>query len=216
MANYHDDAQREIEREKIFRDWITARVDTIHHNVSAYDILTRYGVKLRYGGGRPEQMFCPFHGNTRTPAARYHPKDMRSPDHVWCFVCNQRWDCIGLFRNFENRTGDKFSVVLRALERQYGIVPPESPPLVEHEPEDHERIEVEERFSLAEFRLKEAREAFDMRGYLILGSILDRLRWQFENGKMLSPSVIATLKKVVEKIGEKERPHVTPIEGLDS
>ncbi len=205
MAGYRDDAQREIDREKTFREWIRVRIDSVHQRVSASDVLSRYGVKLRYGGGRAEQMFCPFHGNTRTPAARYHPADTQSPDHVWCFVCNERWDCIALYRKFENLTGDKFSAVLRGLERAYGIMPPEAPPVVDDEPDDTERQEVEMAFATAEFRLKKARKAFDMKGYLTVGSILDRLRWGFDNGKVLTPTVHATLRRVLDKIGEKVR-----------
>jgi len=205
MANYRDEAQRELDREKIFREWIAARIGVIHQRISAHDVLSRYGTKLRYGGGRAEQIFCPFHGNTRTPAARYHPRDTRSNDHVWCFVCNEQWDCIELFRKFENLTGNKFSAVLRALERAYGIMPPESPPVADDEPDDHERNEVEMAFTVAETRLRHARKAFDMRGYLTIGSILDRLRWQFDNGKVLTPTVLSTLRKVLDKIGEKTR-----------
>jgi hypothetical protein len=205
MASYRDDAQREHDREKIFRDWMTSRIETIHQRISASDVLSRYGVKLQYSGGRAEQMFCPFHGNTRTMAARYHPKDVRSPDHVWCFVCNERWDCIALFRKFENLTNDKFTAALRGLERAYGIMLPETPPVLDDEPDDHERIEVEEAFAVAESRLVKARKAFDMKGYLTVGSILDRLRWQWDNGKVLTPTVLATLRKVLDKIGVKVR-----------
>lgn len=203
MAGYHQDAQREQEREKIFREWMTTRVDTIHSRVSASDVLERYGVKLRYSGGRAEQMFCPFHGNTRTPAARYHPRDPRSPDHVWCFVCNERWDCIALFRKFENQTSEKFSAVLRGLERAYGIVIPESPPVLDNEPEDHERQEIEEMFAVCERSLRAYKRAFDMNGYLMVGSILDRLRWQFDNGKVLTPSARTVLHRVLAKIKAK-------------
>ncbi len=205
MANYRDDAERELEREKVFRQWINARIEAVHQRVTAADVLGRYGVQLRYGGSRAEQMYCPFHGNTRTEAARYHPADTRSPDHVWCFVCNEGWDCITLFKKFENLQADKFSAVLRRLERAYGIMPPEAPPVMEDEPDDHEREDVEREFQIADARLRRARKAFDMKGYLTVGSILDRLWWQFENGKVLAPTATATLRRVLDKIGEKVR-----------
>jgi hypothetical protein len=205
MANYKDDAQREHDQSKIFRDWIQTRIETVHQRVSASDVLSRYGVKLRYSGGRAEQMFCPFHGNKRTPAARYHPRDTRKPDHVWCFVCNEQWDCINLYKKFENLTSEKFSQVLRGLERAYGITPPETPSVHEDEPDDLERADVDMAFAVAEARLKGARKAFDMNAYLTVGSILDRLRWQFENGKVLAPTVRQTLQRVLDKIGAKAR-----------
>lgn len=205
MAGYREEAQASFDRDRNFRDWYDARIAAVHDHVSAYDVLNRYGVKLRYGGGRGEQMFCPFHGNTKTMAAKYHPKDVRSPDHVWCFVCNERWDCIKLFQKFENLTADKFTVVLRSLERAYGIIPPERPPSSSDEPDDHETEEIDVEFAVAESRLKYARKAFDMKGYLTVGSILDRLRWQFENQKVLPSTVHVTLVKVLDKIGQKAR-----------
>lgn len=206
MANYRDDAQRDFDREKIFREWQVKRIESIHQRVSASDVLARYGVKLRYSGGRDEQMFCPFHGNTRTMAAKYHVRDVRSTDHVFCFVCNERpWDCIALYRKFENLSGDKFSAVLRSMERAYGIAPPENPGVLDDEPDDHERVEIENEFAVAEARLRRARKAFDLRGYLTVGSILDRLRWQFDNGHALAPTVHTTIVRVLDKIGEKVR-----------
>jgi hypothetical protein len=207
MNRYEDDARREIEQKETFRRWIQARVDTIHSRVSAADILSRYSVKLRYGGQKPEQMFCPFHGNKRTMAARYHPKDVRNTDHVWCFVCCDKgpWDCIELFRRFENLTGDRFSAVLRHLERAYGIIPPDTPPVVDDEPDDSERIEIEAQFDTCDFRLRNARNAFEMKSYLTVGSIIDRLHWAYENGKVEAPTVRDTLRRVLDKIGVKVR-----------
>jgi hypothetical protein len=205
MADYYEDAQREFDRQKVFRDWQSSRIDMIHHRISASDVLERYGVRLRYSGGRAEQIFCPFHGNTRTMAAKYYIRDNRSPDHVFCYVCNERWDCIALYRKFENLAEGKFSAVLRSLERAYGITPPDTPAALESEADDHERAEIDVEFTVAESRLKHARKAFDMRGYLMVGSVLDRLRWQFENGDVLPPSVHGTLVKVLDKIGEKVR-----------
>ena len=204
--NYLEDAQREQERSGLFHQWMTSRTETVHEVISAADVLGRYGVKLQYDGGRAEQMFCPFHGNTNTPAARYHPADTKSPDHVWCFVCNKRWDCIALYREFENfGTEAKFSAVLRSLERAFGIIPPEMPAVIEEEHEDYERADIEAKMAICETRLKAGRKAFDMRGYLMVGSILDRLRWSFDNGKVDVPVARQTIERVLAKIGEKVR-----------
>jgi len=216
MPSYEDSAARDIERDQAFLRWLHARIEAVHRQVTAVDVLARHSISLRYGGNRAEQMFCPFHGNARTPAARYHPNNGSDPDHVWCFVCNERWDCIHLFRKFENLTSDKFSAGLRAMERAYGITPPEKPPAAaEDEPDDIERRKVEEYFALADFRLKESREAFDMRGYFTVGSVLDRLRWQFENGKLMAPAALAALTKINDKITEKAKAHAPKTEGFD-
>jgi hypothetical protein len=205
-VSYLDEAKREVEQSEVFQRWLTSRIETVHDRITAADVLSRYGVKLQYDGNRAEQVFCPFHGNTRTQAARYHPADAKSPDHVWCFVCNKRWDCIGLYREFEALgEGAKFSAVLRGLERAYGILPPEVPSVIEDEPDRHELDKIEEDFAACEMRLKNGRKAFDMKGYLTVGSILDRLRWQFTNEKIKLPALRQQISLVKDKIGEKVR-----------
>jgi len=216
MNRYEDEARREIEHKETFRRWVQSRVETVHDRISASDVLSRYHVKLRYGGQRQEQMFCPFHGNKRTPAATYHPKEARSHDAVWCYVCNERWDCIALFRKFENLGSEaKFTAVLHRLERAYGIIPPEAPPVLDDEPDDTERQEIDEAFATADRMLRNAQKAFECRGYLTLGSALDRLSWQYENGRLQAPTVLERLRMVREKIVAKERAYAPTIEGLD-
>lgn len=204
-SHYEAEARREIEQQEGFRRWIAERITTIHATASAADVLRRNGVKLRYGGKRPESIFCPFHGNTKTMAARFHPADSRKPDHVWCFVCNEQWDCISLTKKFEGYTG-KFSGLLRIIERDYGITPPEAPPIVpDDEPDERELASVLLDLDVCERRLKMARRAFGMQGYLILGSVLDRVTHGLNAGTVPLSKAKETLRLVLDKIGEKER-----------
>lgn len=198
-------ARHEIEQQEGFRRWMAERIATIHASVSASDVLSRNGVKLRYSGKRPEQIFCPFHGNTRTPAARYHPADARQADHVWCFVCNQRWDVIALFKKYAGYEG-KFSGLLRMIERDYGITPPEAPTLVPGmDTTDSELDEVLALVEVCERRLRNTRKAFQMRSYLILGAVLDKVTYGINNGSVSMKNARETLQQVLDKIGEKER-----------
>ena len=204
MANkYEDEARREIEQQEGFRRWIAERIAVIHAAATAADVLRRNGVKLRYGGQRPESIFCPFHGNTKSMAARFHPADARKPDHVWCFVCNEQWDAISLTKRFENYTG-KFSGLLRIVERDYGITPPEAPPIgSDDEPDANELADVTLMLESCERMLKRGRRAFEMKGYLILGSILDRVAHGINDGSMSLATARETMRKVADKIAEK-------------
>ena len=73
------------------------------------------------------------------------------------------------------------------------------------QPDTRELDKIEKDFAACEMRLKEDRKAFDMKGYLTVGSILDRLRWQFTNEKIKLPAVRQQIEKVLSKIGEKVR-----------
>lgn len=204
-GQYEAEARREIEQQEGFKRWIADRIDVIHRTVTAADVLRRNGVKLRYSGQRPEQLFCPFHGNTKTPAARFHPADARKPDHVWCFVCNEQWDAISLFKRFGNHT-EKFSGLLRIIEREYGIIPPEAPSSApEDNAAEHELAEAISMLDICERRLLGARNAFDMRGYLIVGSVLDKLAHGFGEGSLPLAKARETMQKILDKIGEKRR-----------
>jgi hypothetical protein len=177
----------------------------IHATASAADVLRRNGVSLRYGGQRAEQIFCPFHGNSKTPAARFHPPDAKRSDHVWCFVCNEQWDAITLFKKFANYTG-KFSGLLRLIERDYGITPPEAPSAVpDDEPAEHELAEAHVMLDVCERRLVSSRRAFEMKGYLVLGSVLDRITHGLDAGTLPLPTARETMQRVLDKIGEKRR-----------
>jgi hypothetical protein len=204
-GRFEEDARREIEQQEHFRRWIAERVQTIHATVSAADVLQRHGVKLRYRGQRAEQMFCPFHGNTRTMAARFHPSDARKPDHVWCYVCQKQWDSIALTKQFEGYEGG-FSGLLRLIERDYGITPPEAPSVVYDEgPDQGDLLEVISTIDICERRLLGARSAFDMRSYLLLGSVLDKVVHGVDNQTLPLPRARDVLRNVLDKIGDRVR-----------
>jgi len=201
--DFKQEAFQESERRTAFQRWYQARRDAILGAVSAHDVLRRNGVQLRQAGSdREEQFSCPFHGNDRRPSARVYPDSARSPSHAWCFVCQERWDAIGLWRKYSPEA--KFGQVLGEMERVFGLVPPEAPPPQE-EDTDPELLEVLNLFDLCERRLLMARAVFDMRGYLALGTVLDRLWVQVEEDAIPSGKAREVLHRVLDKIGEKVR-----------
>ena len=203
MSRFEDEARKEIEQSDGYTRWMRARVDALHHRVSAGDVLRENGVNLRYGGARPEQISCPFHGQDVNPSARYHPEEGRSKAGIWCFVCNKRWDAIGLWKQFRGFEGS-FGSLLRSMERAYGLEPPEAPPeSVAEEAEDD--VELAQLFEVCERRLRGAKRAFTMEGYLTLCSILERLYFRVEKGGIKLTAAKAILRKALDKIGAKER-----------
>jgi len=102
--------------------WITARVERAREVVTAFDLLSRYGVTLPRGYDSTQQIPCPFHGDKR-PSCRVYDSTAGQPSHVWCYVCNERWDVIRLFSKFENIESDKFTRVLTLLEKAFDLPP---------------------------------------------------------------------------------------------
>lgn len=202
--DFKGEAKRESFQEEALKQWIQGRIKTIHDRVSVHDILRRNGVRLRYSSDRAEQISCPFHGDDKKPSCKVHPERNDDPSHVWCYVCQQRWDCITLWKRFTGFEG-KFTALLRDMERTFGITTPEVPEGVFGQKDNEEALELQRLFVACENRLLSCKKAFDMRGYLVIGSVLDCLSSNFKEGKVPLETARDTLRRVITKIGEKER-----------
>jgi len=93
------------------------------------------------------------------------------------------------------------------MEKAFGIIPPEAPPVQKFEDDyvDPDILIVDQLFDVCESRLKGARSSFDMKGYLTIGSILDRLRYQLNQDQVSYTKAKTVLNQVLQKIGEKVR-----------
>lgn len=202
MGRFEDEARQEIAKTDAYKQWVRARVAAIHERISAADVLRQNGVRLRYGGNKPEQISCPFHGKDNRPSARFHPGEGRSPSGIWCFVCNKRWDAIGLWREFAGFEGS-FGGLLRTIERAYGIDPPDAPALQADEPE--EDVELAQLFEACERRLRNGKRAFTLDSFAVVSSVLERLYFRTEKGTIAAGEAKAILRKTLDRIGEKER-----------
>ncbi len=208
---FEEETRRELFQQTEAQRWIEFRKETIISRVSAHDVLRRNGVRLKQGGDdREEQFSCPFHGKDHKPSARVYPETVRGPSHVWCFVCQKRWDVIGLWRKYSGED-TRFTQILSEIERTFGIIPPDRPPRDTgpiDEADDEALLSVYQRFEACEKRLKQEQVAFDMKTHLMLGSILDQLYYQVEERKVSTEKATEVLQKVIDKIGEKVRCHV--------
>jgi hypothetical protein len=206
QRNYLGEATQESAARDASHRWIQARIENIRKGVSAHDVLRRNGIKLRYSVDREEQFACPFHGTDRHPSARVYPETVKGPSHVWCFTCHENWDVIRLWSKFSGGES-KFTRVLAEIERAFGITPPERPPSASEMADyvDPETVQVQMMFGVCEMRLKGAKESFEMVAHLKIGSILDKLQYQFEHGRIAAEKAQEILKQVLEKIGGRER-----------
>ena len=201
-SRFEEEARREVGRSDAYRRWMRARIDGIHASLTAADVLQANRVRLRYGGQRPEQLPCPFHGRDNHPSARYHPEG-HTKAAVWCYVCNERWDAIGLWKKFHGFEGS-FGSLLRSIERAYGIEIPEAPPEAAQE-ESKEDAELQQLIQVCERRLRQAKRAFTLESFLRVSAILEKLYHRLDHGGIFVPEAKAVLSRVLDKIGEKER-----------
>jgi len=207
--NYKD-ALRDAERNEQYREWVRQRTDTLKSNVSAHDVLRRFGVDLRYGGSEAEeQISCPFHGRDTDPSARVYPESARSASHVWCFVCQERWDIFALWKKFNNETDARFTAVLLGLEKAFGIITPEGPQVDWSSRRRAGPTEEEEAvislLRVCESRLRQAKSDFDMRGFLTVGKLLDGLHFNVTNRTIDPEEADKRARLILDKIGEKIR-----------
>jgi hypothetical protein len=202
----HETFQENESRSAIFR-WLQARAGTIRDRVSAHDILRRNGVKLRYSSGDREESFsCPFHGVDTHPSARVYPSTATGASHVWCFVCQEHWDVIKLWQKFSGAE-HKFSRSLYEIERTFGITVSERPPTPSEMADyvDPDTEHCQELLDICERRLGSAKNVFDMKSHLLLGSILDRVRYEFERAVKTPPQTLVILQQIQDKITAKEK-----------
>jgi hypothetical protein len=101
------------------QEWIKRRADAVRARYSAFSCLHENGHgETLVDEDTAVQMFCPFHGNVNTPAARYYPSSGHRTDYVRCFRCHENWDAINLYIKFK---GVDFMTALRELERRFGV-----------------------------------------------------------------------------------------------
>ena len=202
--DFRHDAEKELVHDVAVRAWMQLRIRAVHARVTAHDVLRRFGVRLRHNESDHEEQFsCPFHGQDRKPSARVYPSDGQRPSHVWCFVCQEHWDAITLYRKFTD-DAMPFNQVLAAMERDYGIAVPEAPRVpTDHVdtaiiPEAHQRL-----LDACEARLRAEKAAFEPRVHLAIGVLLDRVRFQMQTIPLHESERM--LRSILDKIGEKVR-----------
>lgn len=197
------------ENEEAIKAWYAMRRATIHEVLSAYDVLRMHGVSFRHSTEREEQFSCPFHGKDEKPSARVYPTKGDSRSHVWCYVCKQSWDAISLWKKYSGEEKGHHRI-LTEIEKHLGLTPPQVPRgAIKAVIDDREKVNYLRFLDLCEHRIHAAREAYlardDMNGFLIAGSILDKMVSRVADNRLSYAQAILMLKQLIDKIGERIR-----------
>jgi len=195
-------------RNTVYKMWVDQRVEVLLDKVSAHDVLRHFWVELKYhDDSREEQILCPFHSDS-IPSARLHPQQGDSRSGLYCFTCRKRWDIFGLWREFSGDPEMKFTMILRGLEKAFGIITPEAPDMsrepVQRGPTEEE-LAVLRLLGVCECRLRSSKEAFTMNGFLTVGRILDNLHYRMAHQTIDLETAEKVARQILEKIAEKLR-----------
>ena len=195
-------------RNTAYKTWVDQRREVLVDKVSAHDVLRHFGVELRYNNdSQEEQILCPFHSDS-IPSARVYPQQGDSQSGLYCYTCRKRWDIFSLWREFNNDPEMKFTLVLRELEKAFGIDTPEGPDLsrepVQRGPTEEEQA-ILSLLEVCECRLRNSKEAFTMSGFVVVGRVLDNLHYRMARKTIDLETVEKTARQILEKISEKIR-----------
>lgn len=205
-SQYEREAFAEEEKRQRYKEWTKRRIAQIHSRVTVHDVLRRNGYSLRSNDGT-EQISCPFHGRDNKPSARVFSEDANGRTGVWCYVCQEQWDCITLWRKFSDWTGT-FSALLFDIEQTYGLERPDNMPDMSGNFEDDNDYVYDELRHLVETcdrRLVKGRHAFDLDSFLRLSVAIDRVRHQVVQKTLSVTKGNEILHSVLEKIGTRIR-----------
>lgn len=207
---HEDEAERELAGHQLVREWIQTRISRIHERVTLYDVLRKNGVTLDYED-RASQFSCPFHGKDTNPSARAYPADGAGPSHAWCFVCQERWDAISIWKKF-NGSEKKFTRVLTEIEIAFGLTRPEFPDELKALGEDQAAEAAEENFEVfhqleraCENRLVTGKKAFTMKAYASAVSLLERVGTRVLDRRMSHQEGEGRLRSLLDNISKRRR-----------
>ncbi len=189
------------------QEWIKKRVWEVHQRYSAYDCLSENGVTDIPDETTATQLFCPFHHNVQTMAARYYPRAGGRPAYLRCFRCKENWDGLNLFKKFKNLS---FMDALTTLERRLQIKVPARPDM----PEFKELVDrgsgyvsdkwadVPEVLKILEKKLARLRDRCAMGDYVKFCRVLDHVTYDFDKLEQSTPDMVTVLLKVRTRMDE--------------
>jgi hypothetical protein len=209
MASNKQVAEKEELQRRLLKEWIQGRIANIHERVTIYDVLRKQGVSLEYED-RPSQFSCPVHGRDTNPSARAYPSSGGSPSHAWCFVCQERWDAISLWKRLYGSPEKKFTTILTEIEVAFSLERPEFPDelqgIAEYDAAGSSDLDNFHRLEAAcERRLVERRKKFDLKAYLGATVLLERVGARVRNESIPVEEGEGRLRKLLDFIGKKER-----------
>lgn len=194
------------------KDWIRRRADAVRQRYTAFQCLHENGHgEMLVDEDTAVSVFCPFHTNVNTPAARYYPASGSRTDYVRCFRCHENWDSLNLYLKFK---GLDFMGAVRDLERRFGI-------RVERRPDESAAIEsprdrssdsyvseawgdVPRVLDMLERKLARVRGSSSLHDYVRFCRVLDAVRYDLDlnKGQQTDPmvSVLGKLRASMDSV----------------
>jgi len=187
------------------KDWIRRRVEAVRSKYTAFDALIEIGVEGLVDEETPISLFCPFHHNVNTPAARYYPPTGRDSGYLRCYACKQNWRSIDIIAKFR---GKKFMEVLQELERRFKIHTEKRPEiLVYEEPTERGSDYVSDKWAdiprvlaLSEKKLLRIRDTCSLTDYVKFCRVLDAVSFDFDKTGKSTPEMVSVLQKLMIRI----------------
>lgn len=195
------------------QEWIKRRADAVRTKYTAYQCLHEHGHgEHLVDEDTPISVFCPFHPNTATMAARYYPASGRKTDYVRCFRCHENWDSINLYLKFK---GLPFMEALKDLERRFGIKVERIPEMAEEVPLPADKSsssyespawqDVPRMLGLLEGKLVRLRETASLLDFVRFCRVLDSVSYDLDR---LKGEQTNEMVEVLGRLREKMDAHV--------
>ena len=199
-------AEEELSK-KLLQDWVRRRAAAVREKYSAFDAAIEIGVEGISDDQTPTQIFCPFHHNTSTMAARYYPPSGHRGGYIRCYTCKENWDSINIIAKAR---GKRFMDALQELERRYRIHVPKRPEAPEYvEPtergaayESDKWADIPRVLDLLEAKLLRLRDQCGMPDYVKFCRVLDAVSYDFDKTAKATPEMSAVLRKLMSRMDE--------------
>ncbi len=187
------------------KEWIKRRVDAVNSKYSAFDALMEIGVDGLVDTETAVSVFCPFHVNTKTPAARYYPSSGSNQGSLFCFSCRKQWGSINIIMD---KRGLRFMEALVELEKRFRIQIPRKPNVTTIElPKSKDtnylssdRLDVPKMLGVLEKKLIRIRDAVPLQDYVKFCRVLDNIAYDHEKFGVSTNDMVNTLHKLKEKM----------------
>lgn len=187
------------------KEWVQRRVSAVSKRYSAYQALTDNGVEI-LDEATSIQLFCPFHDNKHTPAARYYAASGNNDGHFYCFSCKIRLDGIGLFSRFNNIP---WFEALSKLEKKFGINIPKvdltSPIAIVDRGEGYKssaRSDIPRMLTLLESKLTRCRSKASLPEYVRVCRVLDEIEWNFDISGKADENMITSISRAEDLMND--------------
>ncbi len=199
------------------QDWIRKRADAVRSKYTAYQCLHENGHgEHLVDEDTPISIFCPFHHNVSTMAARYYPASGRRTDYVRCFRCHENWDSLNLYLKFK---GIPFMDALKELERRFSIkvlLRPDAEEEVPLPPDKSSSNYVSEAWSdvprvlsMLESKLGRLRETASMTDFVRFCRVIDSVQYDLDRAKgEQTDAMVEVLGKLKEKMDSCRPPDI--------